>query len=89
MAPASWTSGASPAARARPADGLRRELGPAGAVLRDALSLGVPLSIDTYKAEVMRQRLDLGADIINDIRGAARTQGAVEVVARTRAAGCA
>lgn len=29
----------------------------------------VPLSIDTYKAEVARQALDAGADIINDIWG--------------------
>lgn len=36
-------------------------------VLREALKLGVPLSMDTYKPEVMRAALDLGADIINDI----------------------
>ena len=36
-------------------------------VLRDALTLGVPISIDTYKPEVMQAALDLGADIINDI----------------------
>jgi dihydropteroate synthase len=29
--------------------------------------LGVPVSVDTYKPEVMRAVLDLGADIINDI----------------------
>jgi dihydropteroate synthase len=36
-------------------------------VLRDALTLGVPVSVDTYKPEVMRQALDLGVDIVNDI----------------------
>jgi len=36
-------------------------------VLREALKLGVPLSIDTYKPQVMQACLDLGADIINDI----------------------
>ena len=36
-------------------------------VLREAVKLGVPLSIDTYKPEVMQAALDLGADIINDI----------------------
>jgi dihydropteroate synthase len=36
-------------------------------VLREALRLQVPLSIDTYKTEVMRAALDLGADIVNDI----------------------
>lgn len=34
--------------------------------LRDS---GVPLSIDTYKPEVMRAALDAGADILNDICG--------------------
>jgi dihydropteroate synthase len=36
-------------------------------VLRDALTLGVPISVDTYKPEVMREALDLGVDIVNDI----------------------
>lgn len=36
-------------------------------ILRDALTLGVPVSVDTYKAAVMQAALDLGADIINDI----------------------
>ena len=36
-------------------------------VLREAVKLSVPVSVDTYKSEVMRQALDLGADIINDI----------------------
>ncbi len=49
-------------------------------VLRDALSLGVPISIDTYKPALMREALDLGADIVNDI-WALRQPGAVEAVA--------
>jgi dihydropteroate synthase len=49
-------------------------------VLRDALKLGVPVSVDTYKPEVMRQALDLGADIINDIWGL-RQPGAREAIA--------
>lgn len=36
-------------------------------VVRYAVTLGVPVSVDTYKPEVMRAVLDLGADIINDI----------------------
>jgi len=36
-------------------------------LLRDAVTLGVPVSIDTYKPRVMQAALDLGADIINDI----------------------
>jgi dihydropteroate synthase len=49
-------------------------------VLRGALTLGVPVSLDTYKPELMREALDLGADIINDI-WALRRPGAMEVVA--------
>lgn len=37
-------------------------------VLQGAVKLGVPISVDTYKPEVMQAALDLGADIINDIR---------------------
>src|SRR5215468_8902181 len=36
-------------------------------VLREAVKFGLPVSVDTYKAEVMREALDLGADIINDV----------------------
>lgn len=36
-------------------------------VLRGALQLGVPVSVDTYKPRVMQACLDLGADIINDV----------------------
>jgi dihydropteroate synthase len=49
-------------------------------VLRDAVSLGVPISVDTYKPEIMREALDLGADVINDI-WAFRREGAVDAVA--------
>ncbi len=36
-------------------------------VVREAVKLGVPISVDTYKPQVMQAVLDLGADIINDI----------------------
>ncbi|MDO8318506.1 dihydropteroate synthase [Rhodoferax sp.] len=36
-------------------------------VLREAVRLGVPVSLDSYKPQVMQAALDLGADIINDI----------------------
>lgn len=48
-------------------------------VLRGALTLGVPISIDSYKPEVMRVALDLGVDILNDI-WALRQEGAEELV---------
>jgi dihydropteroate synthase len=49
-------------------------------VLREALKLGVPVSIDTYKPDTMRAALDLGADIVNDIY-ALRWPGAVDAIA--------
>jgi dihydropteroate synthase len=55
-------------------------------VLREALRLDVPVSVDTYKPEIMREALDLGADIINDI-WALRQPGAVDVVAAHAACG--
>lgn len=36
-------------------------------VLREAVRLGVPVSVDTYKPAVMQAALDAGADIINDV----------------------
>jgi dihydropteroate synthase len=49
-------------------------------VLGAALSLGVPVSVDTWKTAVMRRALDAGADIINDIQ-ALRDEGAEALVA--------
>ena len=49
-------------------------------VVRHALELGVAVSVDTYKSDVMRAVLDLGVDIINDI-WALRQPGALEAVA--------
>ncbi len=48
-------------------------------VLRAAVTLGVPVSVDTYKPRVMQAALDLGADIINDI-WALRWQAAGDVL---------
>ena len=47
----------------------------------------VPLSIDTYKPEVMRAAILAGADIVNDIR-ALREDGALEIVANSNAGVC-
>ena len=52
--------------------------------LRDA---GVPLSIDTYKPEVMRAAIAAGADIINDVC-ALREPHALEIVAASQAGVC-
>lgn len=64
-----------------PAVGLEEELARVLPVVRGAVSLGVPVSVDTYKPEVMQAVLDLGADIVNDI-WALRQPGAAQVVAQ-------
>ena len=46
---------------------LAEELSRVLPVVREAVRLGVPISVDTYKPRVMQAVLDLGADIINDI----------------------
>ncbi|WP_130480930.1 dihydropteroate synthase [Sphaerotilus mobilis] len=63
-----------------PAVSLADELARVLPVLRGALTLGVPVSVDTCKPAVMRAALDLGADIVNDIR-ALQEPGALDLVA--------
>lgn len=63
-----------------PAVTLAEEMARVVPLVRDAVSLGVPISVDTYKPEVMQAVLDLGADIINDV-WALRQPGAAAVVA--------
>ncbi|HPW84664.1 MAG TPA: dihydropteroate synthase [Rhodoferax sp.] len=46
---------------------LEDELARVLPIVRHAVTLGVPVSVDTYKPAVMQAVLDLGADIINDI----------------------
>mgnify|MGYP001241949544 FL=1 len=47
----------------------------------------VPLSIDTYKPEVMRQAIAAGADMVNDVR-ALQEPGALDVVMNTNVGIC-
>ncbi|MFV0680171.1 dihydropteroate synthase [Ottowia sp.] len=66
---------------------LDEELSRVLPVVRGALQLGVPVSVDTYKPAVMAAVLDLGADIINDVWALRRTgpdgdPSALEVVQR-------
>jgi len=63
-----------------PAVPLEAELARVLPVVREAVKLNVPLSVDTYKPEVMRAVLELGADIVNDV-WALRQPGAREAVA--------
>lgn len=66
-----------PGAQAVPLDEELARLMP---FLREAVRWQVPLSVDTYKTEVMQAVLDLGVDIVNDI-WALRQPGAERVVA--------
>lgn len=59
---------------------LAEELARVLPVVRGAVAMGAPVSVDTYKPEVMREVLALGADAINDI-WALRQVGALDVVA--------
>ena len=50
-----------------PAVPLAEELARVLPLVREAVKLGVPISVDTYKPEVMAAVLGAGADVINDI----------------------
>ena len=63
-----------------PAVALDEELARVLPIVREAVRLDVPVSVDTYKPEVMRAVLDLGADIVNDI-WALRQGDALQAVA--------
>ena len=63
-----------------PAVPLDEELARVLPVVRGAVKLGVPVSVDTYKPELMQAVLDAGADIVNDI-WALRRGDALRVVA--------
>ncbi len=56
-------------------------------VLAELAGCGVPISVDTYKPEVMRAALRHGASMINDIHGL-RMPGAMEAVAESDCAVC-
>lgn len=74
-----------PGAPAVEADEEWRRLRP---VLQVALTLGVPVSVDTSAPAVMARALDAGADIVNDVR-ALRRPGALAAVAAHPRAGVA
>ncbi|MDB5918642.1 MAG: folP [Massilia sp.] len=73
-----------PGAPPLPLDEELRRVMPALYALR---GLGKPLSVDTYKPEVMREAIIAGADMINDVN-AFRAPGAIEAVAASDCALC-
>lgn len=56
-------------------------------VLRGIVGLGVPVSVDTCKPELMREAVAAGASMINDVFGL-RAAGALRAVAASDAAVC-
>lgn len=56
-------------------------------VVRHAVTLGRPVSVDTSRPEVMRAVIDAGADIINDVRALQRP-GALAAVAGSQVGIC-
>jgi dihydropteroate synthase len=68
-----------PGVQALPLEEELRRVMPVLYALRDC---GKPLSIDTYKPEVMREALAADADMINDINGF-RAPGAIDAVAES------
>ena len=65
---------------------LQEELDRVLPVIEGLKDCGVPLSIDTYKAETMRQALKAGVDCVNDI-WALRQEGAVNAVLESKDCG--
>lgn len=73
-----------PGAPALPLDQELQRIMPVVYALRDC---GKPISIDTYKPEVMHEVLGAGADMINDINGF-RAEGALDAVKDSECALC-
>jgi dihydropteroate synthase len=69
-----------------PEVGVAEELDRVMPVLEGALRLGVPISVDTRKPEVMRAALAAGADAVNDVN-ALRSPGALDAIAAHPACG--
>ena len=57
-------------------------------VLRAVLSLGVPVSVDSSDPAVIREALDCGADIVNDVRSLTRPGALGAVAAHPNAGLC-
>ncbi len=65
---------------------LDEELARVLPVVAAAVTMGVPVSVDTSRPEVMAAALDAGADIVNDVRALQRP-GAIDVLAAHANAG--
>jgi dihydropteroate synthase len=66
---------------------LEEEINRVIPVIKALKSVGIPLSVDTYKPEVMRLAIEAGADMINDVCALTQPQ-ALEVVAPSHVGIC-
>jgi dihydropteroate synthase len=71
-----------------PAISLSEELSRLMPVVREAVRFNVPISIDTYKAQVIQAVLDEGVDIINDVWALRQTGAQHTVAAHPRCGVC-
>jgi dihydropteroate synthase len=85
----SWTLAANPPGLAAAPVPLDEELARVLPVVREAVTLGVPVSVDTYKPEVMQARCSTWAPTSSTTSGRCASPARVEVVAPTRAAASA
>ena len=68
--------------------GLQEELDRVIPVIEALVSqVNIPISIDTYKPQVMQAAIEAGASIVNDVR-ALQEEGALQVVAKSNAGVC-
>ena len=74
-----------PGAQAVP---LQEELRRVMPFIEQAVKWQVPLSIDTYKPEVMQAALDLGVDIVNDTQALLQTNAEQVVLRHPRCGLC-
>ncbi len=71
-----------------PAVTLEEELRRVLPVVKVAFAFQVPISVDTYKAQVMQAVLDAGADIINDVWALRQPQAEAVVAAHANCGVC-
>ena len=67
---------------------LDQELARLMPFLQEAVRWQVPISVDTYKPEVMQAALDMGVDIVNDIWALRQTGCRASGCWRTPNVGC-
>lgn len=71
-----------------PVVSLEEELRRVLPVVKEAIAFQVPISVDTYKAEVMQAVLDAGVDIINDVWALRQPQAEAVVAAHPNCGVC-